>query len=200
MEIAYSIGNDEKRIRSFKEFRKEMMDTGIDRLMKNDCVLYLYPSMEKTSTMMIHFEHDDEKVTSPDLVLKEDIQRLLEKHKGEKKNYRLVMTPRGVNLFYSLAFVNTATCEELRSIFKAIRQKLNAKPEEFFVEKPYAYMGYDSKSNFLYMPTEDIGQNMRNNMFGKDMSLYDRSYYEFLIDGMECDTVSRMQFFKSIMF
>ena len=130
----------------------------------------------------------------------EDIQRLLDKHKDEKKNYRLVMTPNGVNLFYTTSFVNTASYEELRNIFKVIREKLNIQPDEFFVDKPYAYLGYDNKDNFLYIPSDEIGKSARNNLFGKDMSLYDRSYYEYILDELQSDTVSRMQFFKNIMF
>ena len=201
MEIAYSIGNDKKTISSYGDFRKYMDKEGLDRIMNNEGVLYLYPSMDKTSAMMVHYEYKvDDGITSHDLVLTEDIQRLLEKHKDEKKNYRLVMTPNGVNLFYTTSFVNTASYEELRNIFRIIREKLNVQPDEFFVDKPYAYLGYDNKDNFLYIPSDEIGKSARNNLFGKDMSLYDRSYYEYILDELQSDTVSRMQFFKSIVF
>lgn len=201
MEIAYSIGNDNKVISSYGDFRKYMDKEGLDRIINNEGVLYLYPSMDKTSAMMVHYEYKvDDGITSHDLVLTEDIQRLLDKHKNEKKNYRLVMTPNGVNLFYTTSFVNTASYDELRNIFKVIREKLNVQSDEFFVDKPYAYLGYDQKDNFLYIPSDEIGKNLRNNLFGKDMSLYDRAYYEYILDELQSETVSRMQFFKSIMF
>ena len=201
MEIAYSIGKGNKIVSSYGDFRKYMDKEGLDLLMSNEAVLYLYPSMDKTSAMMLHYEYkDDDGITSHDLVLTEDIQRLLDKHKHEKKSYRLVMTPRGVNLFYTTSFVNTASYEELRNIFKVIREKLNVQPDEFFIDKPYAFLGYDKDNNFLYIPSDEIGKSARNNLFGKDMSLYDRSYYEYILDELQSETVSRMQFFKNIVF
>ena len=55
MEIAYSIGNDKKTISSYGDFRKYMNKEGLDRIMNNEGVLYLYPSMDKTSAMMVHY-------------------------------------------------------------------------------------------------------------------------------------------------
>lgn len=185
---------------SYSEFARRMKEGELDRIINGDAVLYLYPSMKTSSLMIAHYEYDnDSPVSSPDRVLKEDIVRLLEKHKHEKKNYSLVMTPRGVNMFYHIAFENSADFTHARTMFNDIRVKLGISKNEFFVDKAYPYLGYDKEESFLYIPTEDICQSKRNKMFGASMNDYAKEYYEYLIEQLQFETVSRIRFFKSIM-
>lgn len=179
MQTDYKYGQNEQVQRNeVQVILTDFFEHKFEEFLQDKVLFFLSNELSNNATILdLEFDFTKEESEEPNAEVMR-IKGFLEEVFGENQ-FNLEMTPKGCRLISNFIYSKINTMDKTKILLKPVLGRMrNLDLNCSFTGKPIPRVGVDPDKGFLYSPSDETTEKLRNGLFGQTTSYLDDEYWK----------------------